>query len=56
MGFEYLWQDLDVIQARCDEELARYKNVAIYEIATEVTARRKWASGCQRAWICAVVC
>jgi hypothetical protein len=56
MTFEYLWQDLDVIQARCVEGLARYKNVVIHEIATEVTARRKWASACQRAWICAVVC
>ena len=59
MTFEYLWQDLDVIQARCNAEMIRHKNMdvirVIHEIETEVTARRQWVSGCRRAWICAVV-
>jgi hypothetical protein len=45
--------------SQCDEGLARYSNKdvirVIHEIETEVTARRQWASGCRRAWICAVV-
>jgi hypothetical protein len=27
----------------------------VHEIETKVTARRQWASGCRRAWICAAV-
>lgn len=62
MAFEYFWHDLDVIQGRCHAEISRwmirdYDRVMqmVHEIETEVTARRQWASGCRRAWICAAV-
>ena len=53
---EFLWQDLDAVQAWMKSHAARcHLDVEVKCVAAEVGRRRQWFSGLRRAWLLAVV-
>ena len=53
---EFLWQDLDAVQAWMKSPVAGCRlDVEVKWVAAEVARRRQWFSGLRRTWLLAVV-
>lgn len=52
---EYLWQDLDAVEAWMEFMKSRMYLIHIQWVAEEVDRRRQWFAGLCRAWLAAVV-